>query len=88
MRHAYRPNPLPCYADRFLKKHGMTMLQWFKGGQTNICYNALDRHVKAGLGDKIAFFWEGNDPGVDDKLTYTQLLERVCQVFTCATFEL
>jgi acetyl-CoA synthetase len=56
------------------------MLQWFKGGKTNICYNSLDRHVEAGLGDKIAFFWEGNDPGVDDKLTYKELLERVCQL--------
>jgi acetyl-CoA synthetase len=56
------------------------MLQWFKGGKTNICYNSLDRHVEAGLGDKIAFFWEGNDPGVDDKLTYKELLEHVCQL--------
>ncbi len=64
------------------------MLQWFKGGKTNICYNSLDRHVDAGLGDKIAFFWEGNDPGVDDKLTYKELLERVCQVLTMCCFEL
>lgn len=54
--------------------------QWFKGGQTNICYNALDRHVEAGLGDKVAFYWEGNDVGVDATLTYNDVLERVCQV--------
>jgi hypothetical protein len=38
--------------------------------------------VEAGKGGKIAFLWEGNDPGVDDKLTYKELLERVCQVPT------
>ncbi len=38
--------------------------------------------MEAGKGGKIAFLWEGNDPGVDDKLTYKELLERVCQVPT------
>ncbi len=33
--------------------------QWFVGGKTNICYNAVDRHVEAGLGDKTAILWEG-----------------------------
>ncbi|CAM6025844.1 unnamed protein product [Sphagnum balticum] len=61
-------------------RNGQVAIEWFKGGKTNICYNSLDRHVEAGLGDKIAFFWEGNDPGVDDKLTYKELLERVCQL--------
>jgi acetyl-CoA synthetase len=56
------------------------LLQWFKGGITNICYNCLDRNVEAGLGDKVAFYWEGNELGVDATLTYTQLLHQVCQV--------
>lgn len=55
-------------------------LQWFKGGKTNICYNAVDRNVEAGNGDKIAMYWEGNEPGQDGKLTYSELLDRVCQV--------
>lgn len=54
--------------------------QWFKGGTTNISYNCLDRNVQAGLGDKIALYWEGNEPGFDASLTYTQLLNSVCQV--------
>jgi len=40
----------------------------------------LDRNVEAGLGDKVAIYWEGNEPGLDDTLTYTQLLQQVCQV--------
>lgn len=54
--------------------------QWFKGGITNICYNCLDRNIEAGLGEKIALYWEGNEPGFDGTLTYTELLHKVCQV--------
>ncbi|KAK4370163.1 hypothetical protein RND71_009638 [Anisodus tanguticus] len=54
-------------------------LIWFKGGKTNICYNCLDRNIDAGNGNKIAIFWEGNEPGRDGTLTYNQLLARVCQ---------
>ncbi|EXB41426.1 Acetate--CoA ligase ACS [Morus notabilis] len=55
-------------------------IQWFKGGITNISYNCLDRIVESGGGDKIALFWEANDPGSDASLTYKQLLSRVCQL--------
>lgn len=44
------------------------------------CYNCLDRHVEAGLGDRVCFFWEGNDVGQDSVITYKQLLDQVCQV--------
>ncbi|MEO0511637.1 MAG: acetate--CoA ligase [Planctomycetota bacterium] len=33
--------------------------RWFIGGQTNICYNCVDRHVEAGHGDEVAIVWEG-----------------------------
>lgn len=46
--------------------------QWFKGGITNICYNCLDRNVEAGLGDKITFYREGNEPEFDGMLTYNE----------------
>ena len=36
--------------------------KWFVGGTLNVSYNCLDRHVEAGLGDKVAFHWEG-EPG-------------------------
>src|SRR5688572_9936689 len=28
--------------------------KWFVGGKTNVCYNCVDRQVKAGLGDRTA----------------------------------
>ena len=36
--------------------------KWFLGGELNLTYNCLDRHVEAGKGDKVAFHWEG-EPG-------------------------
>ncbi|MEC7924812.1 MAG: acetyl-coenzyme A synthetase N-terminal domain-containing protein, partial [Actinomycetota bacterium] len=36
--------------------------KWFVGGELNISYNCLDRHVENGNGDKVAFHWEG-EPG-------------------------
>lgn len=36
---------------------GKVDVQYFAGGKTNMCYNALDRHVNAGRGDKVAFHW-------------------------------
>lgn len=52
---------------------GPIYTKWFEGAQTNICYNAVDRHVEAGLGDKVAFYWEGNDVGADSVTTYQQV---------------
>ncbi|XP_037078273.1 acetyl-coenzyme A synthetase, cytoplasmic-like [Pollicipes pollicipes] len=56
---------------------GKVFIEWMRGAKTNICYNALDRHVQGGHADRVAFFWEGNEPADEDRLTYGQLLERV-----------
>ena len=50
--------------------------KWFVGGKINLSYNCLDRHVIAGHGEKIAFFWEG-EPGDTRTLTYSQMLAQV-----------
>src|SRR6476659_3186071 len=50
--------------------------KWFVGGQLNVSYNCLDRHVEAGRGDKVAFYWEG-EPGDARVLTYADLLAEV-----------
>lgn len=36
---------------------GPISIRWMDGASTNICYNLLDRNIKNGHGDKIAFFW-------------------------------
>uniref|UniRef100_A0A8C5D4H8 Acetyl-coenzyme A synthetase, cytoplasmic n=1 Tax=Gouania willdenowi TaxID=441366 RepID=A0A8C5D4H8_GOUWI len=59
---------------------GRIFIKCMEGATTNICYNLLDRNVHdRKLGDKVAFFWEGNDPGDELTVTYRELLQRVCQ---------
>ena len=48
--------------------------KWFIGGELNVSYNCLDRHVLAGRGDKVAFYWEG-EPGDSRTVTYAELLD-------------
>lgn len=50
--------------------------KWFVGGELNVTYNCLDRHVEAGLGDRVAFHWEG-EPGDTRTITYSDLLAEV-----------
>jgi acetyl-CoA synthetase len=52
--------------------------KWFNGGQINVSYNCLDRHVLAGRGDRVAYYWEG-EPGDQKIITYRQLLDDVCR---------
>ncbi|MFC7717740.1 acetate--CoA ligase [Nonomuraea recticatena] len=51
--------------------------KWFVGGRLNIAYNCVDRHVEAGNGDKVAYFWEGEPEGDSRTLTYADLQREV-----------
>ena len=46
--------------------------KWFVGGKLNVCHNAVDRHVLAGQGEKVAYHWEG-EPGDTRTITYADL---------------
>ncbi|QOI65884.1 acetate--CoA ligase (plasmid) [Arthrobacter sp. TES] len=50
--------------------------KWFVGGTLNAAYNALDRHVENGLGDRVAIYFEG-EPGDTRTYTYAQLTDEV-----------
>src|SRR5580700_5604160 len=52
--------------------------RWFVGGQINLSYNCLDRHVATWRRNKAALIWEG-EPGEVQTLTYQQLLIEVCK---------
>ena len=52
--------------------------QWFVGGQTNISYNCLDKHLTTWRKNKAAFIWEG-EPGEQRTITYAQLHRDVCK---------
>jgi len=50
--------------------------KWFKDGTLNASYNCLDRHVEAGIGDRVAFHWRGEE-GEERDITYAELLAEV-----------
>ncbi|GAA3765824.1 acetate--CoA ligase [Microbacterium kribbense] len=51
--------------------------KWFTGGKINACYNCVDRHVENGLGDKVAYFWEGEPADDKRRITYADLQREV-----------
>ncbi|GAB3488662.1 acetate--CoA ligase [Flexivirga lutea] len=52
--------------------------KWFVGGKLNAAYNCLDRHVEAGNGERVAYYFEG-EPGDTRTITYAQLKDEVCK---------
>ncbi len=56
-----------------LALHSQVEIKWLDGALTNICYNCLDRNIERGLGDQIAFYFEGNDPSVSSTITFVVL---------------
>ena len=52
---------------------------WFAGGQLNVSYNCIDRHLQH-RADQPAFIWEGDDPTNSSKITYRQLHQNVCRL--------
>ncbi|MGN6415252.1 acetate--CoA ligase, partial [Flexivirga sp.] len=52
--------------------------KWFVGGKLNAAYNCLDRHVEAGNGVRVAYYFEG-EPGDTRTITYAQLKDEVCK---------
>ena len=55
-------------------------VRWFEGGKLNLSYNALDRHVNSEHANDIALIWEGDEPSDVRKLTYDEVLRKVCQI--------
>ncbi|GAB2443960.1 acetate--CoA ligase [Streptosporangium sandarakinum] len=53
--------------------------KWFVGGELNVAYNCVDRHVEAGRGDKVAYHWEGEPEGDSRTLTYADLQREVAK---------
>jgi len=62
--------------DRVLDDDNPPHYRWFPGGQCNIVYNALDRHIRTVNRNKLALIWEG-EPGDSRKFTYFELYRAV-----------
>ncbi|SCL37614.1 acetyl-coenzyme A synthetase [Micromonospora pallida] len=70
--------------DQVLDWSNPPFAKWFVGGQLNVAYNCLDRHVEAGLGDRVAIHWEG-EPGDTRTITYAELHKLTCQAANALT---
>jgi acetyl-CoA synthetase len=65
--------------DTVLDSSNPPFFKWFAGGELNICYNALDRHVKSPRKNKLAYIWEG-EMGEVKTYTYYQLYREVNKI--------
>ncbi|MDQ1526154.1 MAG: acetyl-CoA synthetase [Microbacteriaceae bacterium] len=70
--------------DEVLDWSNPPFAKWFVGGRLNVAYNCLDRHVAAGRGDKVAYYFEG-EPGDTRVITYSELTDQVCQAANTLT---
>ncbi|XP_048158537.1 acyl-CoA synthetase short-chain family member 3, mitochondrial isoform X4 [Corvus hawaiiensis] len=61
---------------RTLERGSLGSASWFVGGELNICYNAVDRHVENGQGDQIAIIYDSPVTNTKEKITYKELLEQ------------
>jgi acetyl-CoA synthetase len=51
--------------------------KWYVGGKLNVCFNCVDRHVEAGKGGKVAYYWEGEPEDERRELTFADLQDEV-----------
>jgi len=63
--------------DRVLDDSNKPFNRWFKGGEMNTCFNALDRHVNDGRGDQVALIYDSPVTRTIQKFTYHELLDQV-----------
>jgi acetyl-CoA synthetase len=58
--------------DQALDDSEPPFFKWFTGGKLNASYNCVDRHVENGNGDRVAFYWRGEE-GEEREITYADL---------------
>ncbi|KAF5224848.1 putative acetyl-CoA synthetase [Trypanosoma cruzi] len=73
------PSEKPAMEFNFHKSKGKVFVKWFDGARTNICYNALDRHLTQHK-DRVCYYWEGNAEGETSSVTYGNMHEAVLQL--------
>jgi len=71
--HWYRPY------TKVLDRSRAPFYRWFPGGLFNTCYNAVDRHIDAGKGEKVALIYDSPLASTQQKLTYAQLQHAVAR---------
>ena len=54
--------------------------KWYLGGKLNVCFNCVDRHVEAGSGEKVAYYWEGEPEDERRTITFSDLQREVVRL--------
>ncbi|GII05635.1 propionyl-CoA synthetase [Planobispora takensis] len=65
--------------SRVLDRDDPPFHRWFPDGELNTCFNALDRHVEAGYGERLALIHDSPVTGTVRRLTYAGLLAEVAR---------
>jgi len=63
--------------DKVLDDSNPPFYRWFRGGELNTCYNALDLHIDNGLGDQLALIYDSPVTDTIKKFTFAQLRDEV-----------
>src|SRR5215472_3672862 len=66
--------------DQVLDASRPPFYRWFAGARLNTCWNALDRHIAAGRGDRIALIWDSPVTGQIARFTYRELCDDVARL--------
>ncbi|OXT02563.1 propionyl-CoA synthetase [Notoacmeibacter marinus] len=64
-------------ADKIFDAEAGVYGRWFAGAECNTCANAVDRHVEAGHGDRLAIIYDSPITGTKSQITYSELLKQV-----------
>ncbi|MGH7109436.1 MAG: propionyl-CoA synthetase [Stellaceae bacterium] len=65
--------------DAVLDRSRPPFHRWFQGARLNTCWNALDRHVAKGHGERLALIWDSPVSGQIARFTYRELRDRVAR---------
>jgi len=63
--------------EKVLDKNNPPFYKWFTGGKTNGCYNAIDRHVEEGNGDRTALIYDSPVTGKKNKFSFKELKKNI-----------
>src|SRR6187455_1850863 len=66
--------------DQVLDWSNPPYAKWYVGGKLNVAYNCVDRHVEAGNGDKVAYYWEGEPEDERRTITFGDLQAEVVRL--------
>ena len=66
--------------DKVLDDSNQPLYRWFTGGVLNTCYNALDRHIEQGHGERLALIYDSPVTETITRFTYAELRDRVAKL--------